>query len=78
MKKKVDMVNTPPHYTKGSIEFIEAVREALGQEGFKSWCQGNAMKYLWRYKHKGTDIQDLEKSMFYIKRIIKELKEDEI
>ena len=51
MSKKIDMVNTPPHYTMGSIECIDAIREALGPEGFESWCQGNAMKYLWRYKY---------------------------
>tara|TARA_B100001094_G_scaffold191420_1_gene185282 strand:+ start:4039 stop:4263 length:225 start_codon:yes stop_codon:yes gene_type:complete len=74
MSKKIDMVNTPPHYTMGSIECIDAIKEALGPEGFKSWCQGNAMKYLWRYKHKGSGIQDLEKSIFYINRIIQQLK----
>jgi hypothetical protein len=58
----------------GSIECIDAIKEALGAEGFESWCQGNAIKYLWRYKYKGSAKQDLEKSVFYINKIIQEIK----
>ena len=72
MSKKVDMVNTPPHYTMGSIECTVDICRAPAGALQISWCQGNAIKYLWRYKHKGTSKQDLEKSIFYIKRIIQE------
>ena len=31
-----DHVNNPPHYTAGTIECIEAIRAALGKDGFYS------------------------------------------
>ena len=64
-----DTVNHPEHYTFGSVECIEAIRSALGDDGFASYCQGNAMKYLWRHRRKGG-IEDLEKAKWYIDRMI--------
>ena len=63
---KQDMVNQPPHYNQGGIETIDAIREALGPEGFNAYCIGNVMKYCWRHKHKGGQ-QDLEKALFYMR-----------
>jgi len=63
-----DNVNHPPHYKKGEIECIDAIKSALG-DGFKFYLQGNAMKYLWRYEHKGKAIEDLEKATWYINRL---------
>lgn len=34
---------------------------------------GNAIKYLWRHKHKGTAIKDLRKAKWYIDSEIKRL-----
>jgi hypothetical protein len=58
-----DLVNHPPHYTSHSsgIEAIE-VTENL------SFCLGNAVKYLLRRKLKGTEVQDLQKSAWYLER----------
>jgi hypothetical protein len=63
-----DFVNSPPHYRTGDIECIDAIKACLG-EGFKFYLQGNAMKYLWRYEHKGQAKQDLEKAMWYINKL---------
>ena len=65
-----DMVNSPPHYNAGSLECIEAIREALGHDGFNSYCQGNALKYLWRHQYKSNPIEDLKKCQWYINKII--------
>ena len=68
---KPDMVNSPPHYNvqgPDGIECIDAIKACLG-EGFKFYLQGNAMKYLWRYEHKGKAIEDLEKATWYINRL---------
>ena len=43
-----DMVNSPPHYSQGSIECIDAMKAALGAEGFRAYCRGNVLKYVWR------------------------------
>ena len=63
----MDPVNNPSHYNQGSIEAIEAIREALGAEGFISYCRGNALKYLWRCEYKGKRTEDLLKAEYYIK-----------
>jgi hypothetical protein len=72
-----DNVNNPPHYNQSGIECIDAIRAALGEEGFKSYCQGNAMKYLWRHNYKGKPVEDLDKAIWYITRLRNEfLKQD--
>ena len=62
-----DPVNHPPHYTAGEIECIDAIRAALGREGFLAYCRGNAIKYLWRCEHKGG-MEYLHKAEWYIHR----------
>ena len=62
-----DMVNHPPHYTAGDIECIDAIRAALGRDGFISYCRGNAIKYLWRCNHKGG-TEDMHKAEWYVNR----------
>jgi len=61
------------HYNQGGIECIDAIRSCLGPDGFAAYCQGNIIKYTWRYNYKGKSIQDLEKARWYAKRIQAEL-----
>lgn len=68
-----DMVNHPPHYTRGGIECIDALEAATtGLTGIEAICTANAIKYLWRWKIKGGK-QDLEKARWYINRLIAKL-----
>ena len=60
-----DMVNHPSHYTQGGIECIE-VLEQLAADGHDFRIL-NAIKYLWRYQHKGGD-ESLRKAIWYIER----------
>ena len=53
------------HYTQGEIECID-VLEQLADDG-EDFRILNAIKYLWRYRHKGGD-DDLLKAMNYIHR----------
>jgi hypothetical protein len=63
------MVNHPPHYTQGGIECIDAIKAATeGLDGFEGYCTGNAIKYLWRWKHK-NGVEDLKKAHWYIKKL---------
>ena len=66
-----DNVQHPDHYSTGGIECIDALRAALG-EGFSSFCQGNILKYVWRFQHKGG-VEDLQKAQVYIDWLIKEV-----
>lgn len=48
-----DVVNHPSHYTKGSIECIDAIDSATaGKSGIEAVCVANVIKYLWRYEEK--------------------------
>lgn len=75
-RQEVDMVNHPPHYTQGGIECIDAIRAALGRDGFIAFCQGQIIKYTWRCQHKGKALEDIQKSDFYSQRLKKELEDD--
>jgi hypothetical protein len=63
-----DMVNHPPHYTQGGVECIDAIRAALGEDGFRAYCRGNALKYLWRAGLKGDEAEDLAKAAWYARK----------
>ena len=71
MFNRPDMVNHPPHYNSHpvGIECIDVVEHL-------PFNVGNAIKYLWRAPHKSkgtstsTEIQDLNKAIWYIQREI--------
>lgn len=75
-KPVADAVNHPPHYTQGKIESIDSIESALGEEGFKGFLAGNAMKYIHRYRHK-NGVEDLKKANWYLNRLIKTLETKE-
>lgn len=68
----MDLVNQPPHYNQGGVECIEAIKASMSAEEFQGYLKGNAMKYLWRYRHK-NGVQDLQKANWYNNRLIQEL-----
>ena len=63
--KKSDAVNHPSHYTFGAIECKDAIKSALTPEEWRGYCKGNAIKYIWRERHKGGD-ESLEKAAVYL------------
>ena len=63
-----DLVNHPPHYTAGSIECIDAIRAALGDEAFVAYCRATAIKYAWRAGRKANHAEDLRKGAWYLTR----------
>lgn len=65
----IDMVNSPPHYTQGKIECVDAIRSALTKEEFDGWCKGNAMKYIWRHRHKGDPKEQIKKALWYLNKM---------
>lgn len=69
-----DSVNHPPHYNVGGIEVIDAI-EAWRLD----FNRGNVVKYVARAGRKGgreTELEDLRKAEFYLKRAIALLEED--
>lgn len=68
---KEEMVNHPKHYNSdlSGVECIEVAR-------YRNFNVGSALKYLWRcgLKNGNSDIQDLEKAVWYLNDEIKSLK----
>lgn len=61
-------VDHPAHYNAGSVECIDAIRAALTPEEFRGFCKGNALKYIWRERHKGGD-ESMEKAQWYLNEL---------
>lgn len=69
--EKGDMVNHPKHYNVGKYEVIDVI------EDWKlNFHIGNAVKYLARAGHKGDEIEDLKKAIWYINRRIENIKKE--
>jgi hypothetical protein len=66
-QNKIDFINNPPHYTTGSIETIDYIFDTISDP--ESFCAGNILKYVSRYKHK-NGIEDLQKAEYYLKKLI--------
>jgi hypothetical protein len=64
-----DPIN-PAHYRQGQVECIDAIQAALGDDGFRAYCKGQVIKYVWRAEHKGNPAQDLAKAAWYLNRLI--------
>lgn len=62
-----DMVSHPPHYTNGSIECIDAMKAAFGDETVANFCICNAFKYIWRHMLKNGRV-DIDKAIWYLNK----------
>jgi hypothetical protein len=60
-----DMVNRPPHYTQGKIEVLDFIED----QKF-GYLDGQVIKYVSRFRHKGSAVEDLKKARFYLDRLI--------
>lgn len=67
-----DAVNRPAHYTQGKIEVLDfIVDQKFG------YLDGQVIKYVSRYRHKGSALEDLRRAEFYLKRLIAEVQRHE-
>ena len=64
-EKTEDKVNHPNHYTFGSIEVIDYIRDKMTPDEFQGHCMGNILKYISRHKHK-NGVEDLKKAQVYL------------
>ena len=64
-----DPVNHPEHYTKTSIECIDAMVETQGVDAVQMFCVCNAFKYLWRHSRK-NGAEDIRKAAWYLNKAI--------
>lgn len=54
-----DNVNHPAHYEAGPFECVELTR-------LYPFMGGNAIKYVYRHRLKGRDVEDLRKALWYL------------
>ena len=63
--KDYDPINHPSHYTIG-IEVIDFI-----ESWDMSYHLGNVLKYLCRAPHKGRQMEDLQKALWYLRRYVR-------
>ena len=72
-----DDVKSPLHYRLEGLELEgkDIIKSVLGKDGYKSWCHGTALKYLFRAGKKEDELKDFKKAKEYISWIIEETEE---
>ena len=61
------------YYNRGAIEAIDAIESACsGLDGYEGFLTGTVLKYMFRWRWKGTALADLKKARYYIDRLIAE------
>ena len=63
-----DPVTKPVHYTEGPVECVDAIDSMLGNDGKRSYHQGQVLRYLWR--NKLDRKQDLQKANWHLQRLL--------
>ena len=58
------------HCRQSDIECIEAIKAALGPDGFRAYCRGQAIKCLWSAERKGQAIEDYREAQWYCDRLV--------
>ena len=64
-----DMVNRPSHYLtdENSIECIDAMVSAFGQDAVRDYCRLNAFKYIWRLYSKDNVESNTRKALWFLR-----------
>ena len=67
------IIDKRDYYNHGKIEAIDAIESACtGLTGFEGFLTGTCLKYLFRWRWKGTAVADLKKARYYLDRLIAE------
>ena len=78
MQEEQDMVNCPPHYTRGNMETIDIMEAKSTPQEFKGHLKLTALKYLTRAGHKESELQDAKKTQWYVNRWVKTLEKETV
>jgi len=73
------MVNSPAHYTRGRVEAIDTIEDAIQDAPtvIEGMLQGQVLKYILRLWLKEKPLQDARKARWYLDRLIKKLEDDD-
>ena len=77
IKEDHHMVNSPAHYTRGRVEAIEVIEDAIqdAPSVTEGMLQGQILKYILRLWLKEKPLQDANKARWYLNRLISKLEE---
>ncbi len=67
-----DQVDQPDHYTSGSIECWDYLKDNMPREAYLGGLEWNIKKYLHRWRYKKNPLEDLKKARVYLDRLIAE------
>ena len=70
-----DSVNSPAHYTRGRVEAIEIIEDAIvdAPDPIEGMLQAQVLKYLLRLWVKDNPEEDAKKARWYLDRLITKL-----
>ena len=68
-----DQVNQPDHYTGGSIECWDYLKDNMPREAYLGGLEWNIKKYLHRWRYKKNPVEDLKKARVYLDKLINEM-----
>ena len=75
---KKELVNHPKHYGGNTVyECIKVLKAWMSKEEYEGFLRGNCLKYLCRTGKKDSEIQELEKSKWYLEKLIESKKSGE-
>ena len=59
------------HYTRHKdMQPWDVMEEYMNPEEFAGFLRGNVIKYILRYKDKGSEVEDLKKMVHYAEKLI--------
>lgn len=72
---KLDNINHPAHYNKGTMECLDVIKACLSNSEFRGFLKGNVIKYMYRKGDKGDALEDLNKACWYAKKLMEQEKD---
>jgi len=78
-RARQDDVNHPPHYNNRRMEAIDIIEMIIEIEKNPkvAYNMSNVLKYLLRFRDKGTPVKDLRKGIWYLERMIQKVEEED-
>jgi len=73
-----DDVQRPKHYNNRLMEAIDIIEMIIEIEKNPkvAYNMSNVLKYLLRFRDKGTPVKDLNKAVWYLNRMIQKVEEE--
>ena len=68
----VMIIDKRDYYNHGGIEAIDAIESTCsGLQGYEGFLTGTVLKYMFRWRWKGTSLADIKKADYYLTRLIR-------